>query len=212
MGVKNVGRKWWKGKFLCYNGSMKKLIVKSQLDNAEPLNQQLEGMGMELSPVIWQHERVYLPSDFRPAMNYPRMVMRTEVRTTEQPAIYSMYLKRHIEDSGIDWVNFTDVKDYTEATGIIHQLGFRKVAEVSRQRRELWLDDKTVIFLDKVEGLEGYYLKVEAELNEDEPVELLRKDLFSILSMFGQTTFVMQAYYNLLTAPEQPYIIPSEEP
>ena len=42
-------------------------------------------------------------------MNYPRLVMRTEVRTTAQPAEYFMYLKRHIEDSGVDCVNFTRV-------------------------------------------------------------------------------------------------------
>ncbi len=36
-------------------------------------------------------------------MNYPRLVMRTEVRTTAQPAEYFMYLKRHIEDSGVDY-------------------------------------------------------------------------------------------------------------
>lgn len=165
---------------------------------------------MELSPVIWQHERVYLPSDFRPAMNYPRLVMRTEVRATDQPAIYAMYLKRHIEDSGVDWVNYTEVKDYTEASGIIHQLGFRKAAEISRQRQELWLDDTTVIYVDKVEGLETYYLKIEAGIQEGESVELLRKDLFNIMSMLGQETFIMQAYFDLMNNVEQPYFIPQE--
>lgn len=181
-----------------YNGSMKKLIVKSQLADYEALIKRLTDLGMELSPVIWQHERVYLPSDYKPEMNFPRLVMRTEVRATDQPAIYAMYLKRHIEDSGVDWVNFTEVKDYTEASGIIHQLGFRKVAEISRQRRELWLDDKTVIYLDKVEGLDSYYLKVEAELIEGEPVDLLRRDLFGMLQVLGQTSFTMETYFNLV--------------
>lgn len=189
---------------------MKKLIVKSQLPDRVAFDRQLANIGMELSPVIWQHERVYLPSDYRPAMNFPRLVMRTEVRTTEQPAIYSMYLKRHIEDSGVDWVNFTEVKNYTEATGIIHQLGFRKVAEVSRQRQELWLDDKTVIYLDKVEGLDGYFLKLEAELIDDEPIDLLRRDLFNILHMLGQETFVMQTYFSLFSEQIQPYFLPEE--
>ncbi len=187
---------------------MKKLIVKSQLPERTELDRKLTATGLELSPVIWQHERIYLPSDYRPEMNFPRMVMRTEVRSTEQPAIYAMYLKRHIEDSGIDWVEYTEVKDYTAASGIIHQLGFRKVAEVSRQRQEIWLDDKTVIYVDKVEKLDGYYIKVEAEIIDGEPVDLLRRDLFQILSMLGQTTFTMQAYFDLLTSGEQPYIIP----
>ena len=187
---------------------MKKLIVKSQLPDRASLDTQLTNIGMELSPVIWQHERVYLPSDYRPAMNFPRMVMRTEVRSTDKPATYAMYLKRHIEDSGVDWVDFTEVKDYTAASGIIHQLGFRKVAEISRQRQELWLDDKTVIYLDKVESLPEHFIKIEAELSEDEPVDLLRRDLFNILQMLGQTTFTMQTYFDLISGGEQPYIIP----
>ncbi len=184
---------------------MKKLIVKSQLIDRTMLDQQLASIGMEWSPVIWQHERIYLPHDYRPAMNFPRLVMRTEVRTTSQPAAYAMYLKRHIEDSGVDWINFTQVKDYTEASGIIHQLGFRKVAEVSRQRQEVWMDEKIVLYLDKVEGLENYYLKVESELRDDEPVDILRRDLFKILSTLGQTTFTMQAYFDLLQNAEQQY-------
>lgn len=171
-------------------------------------DQQIAGIGMEMSPVVWQHERVYLPHDYRPAMNFPRMVMRTEVRATDQPAIYTMDLKRHIEDSGIDWVNSTQVKDYTEASGIIHQLGFRKVAEISRQRQGLRLDERTVIYVDKVDGLEGTYLKIEAELDDSDSVDALRADLWTILSMLGQETFLMQPYFDLMQNGGQPYLIP----
>lgn len=196
------------GRVMCYNGSMRKLIVKSQLAERAGLDQQLVNIGMELSPVIWQHERVYLPHDYRPDMNFPRLVMRTEVHAVNQTPIYAMYLKRHIEDSGIDWVNYTEVKDYTEASGMIHQLGFRKVAEISRQRQELWLDDKTVIYVDKVEGLPGYFIKLEAELVDGEPVDLLRRDLFSILQMFGQETFTMQTYFSLLKGESEAFFLP----
>lgn len=193
---------------LCYNKHMKKLIVKSRLADRERFDQQIAGIGMELSPVIWQHERIYLPHDYRPAMNFPRLVMRTEVKTTEQPATYVMYLKRHIEDSGVDWVNYTQVKDYTEASGIVHQLGFRKVAEVSRQRQELRLDERTVIYVDTVDGIDGQFIKLEAELDENESVDALRADLFTILMMLGQETFVMQPYFDLVQNVEQPYLIP----
>ncbi len=193
---------------ICYNGDMKKLIVKSQLADREVFLQRMTDLGMELSPVIWQHERVYLPHDYKPEMNFPRLVMRTEVRATNQPAIYAMYLKRHIEDSGIDWVNYTEVKDYTEASGMIHQLGFRKVAEISRQRQELWLDDKTVIYLDKVEGLDSYYVKIEAEMIEGEPVDLLRKDLFNMLQILGQSTFTMETYFSLVGGSTEAFVLP----
>lgn len=203
-----MGKYLAKGSRLCYNEGMKKLIVKSRLADRERFDQQIAGIGMELSPVIWQHERIYLPHDYRPAMNFPRLIMRTEVQTTEQPAIYAMYLKRHIEDSGIDWVNYTQVKDYTEASGIVHQLGFRKVAEVSRQRQELRLDERTVVYVDTVDGIDGQYIKLEAELDDNESVDALRADLFTILVMLGQETFTMQPYFDLVQNMEQPYLIP----
>lgn len=188
---------------------MKKLIVKSLLASRKDFERRIAGIGSAMSPVIWQHERIYLPHDYRPGMNFPRLVMRTEVRATDQPAVYSMYLKRHIEDSGLDWVNFTQIGDYTEASGIIHQLGFRKVAEVSRQRQEMWLDNRTVIYLDDVEGLEGTYIKLEGEMDEHESVEALRADLFKILDMLGQKAFTMQAYFQLLHEEPQFYLLPA---
>ncbi len=187
---------------------MKKLIVKSLLQDRSAFEKQLASIGMEISPVIWQHERIYLPHDYRPAMNFPRLVMRTEVRTTEEPAVYALYLKRHIEDSGVDWVNFTEVKNYTEASGIVHQLGFRKVAEVSRQRREIALDERTVIYLDDLEGINGTFIKIEAELDDNESVDALRADLFSVLAMLGQETFTLQPYFELLKGEPQFYMLP----
>lgn len=177
---------------------MKKLIVKSALRSLPALEEQLGNIGMEFSPVVWQHERIYVPHDFKPKMNLPRMMMRTEVVATDQPANYYLYLKRHIEDSGVDWVHATPIGNYTEMSGIIHQLGFRKMAEMSRQRRALWIDRQTVIYLDKVEGLEDYYLKIEAELGDDDSVEALWKDLLNMLAMLGQESFTMQTYAELL--------------
>lgn len=177
---------------------MKKLIVKSRVENLASFEAQVAAIGQELSPVIWQHERVYVPHNYQEGRNLPRMITRTEVRETNQPAIYTLFLKRHIEDSGIDWVNATTVGDYNETSGIIHQLGFSKVAEISRQRRELRLDERTVIYEDKVEGLNGGYLKIEANIEEGESIDALRSDLFTILSMFGQKTFVMETYAGLI--------------
>ncbi len=177
---------------------MKKLIVKSRLLDEANFVDQIVGTGQELSPVIWQHERVYVPHDYREGQNLPRMITRTEVRDTNTPAVYSLFLKRHIEDSGVDWVNKTVVGDYNETSGIIHQLGFQKAAEISRQRQEVWLDERTVIYLDHVEGLNEAFLKIEADLDDGEPIDALRSDLFRILEMLGQKTFVMETYANLV--------------
>lgn len=176
---------------------MKMLIVKSRLLDEANFYAQIAGIGEEMSPVIWQHERVYVPHNYREGQNLPRMITRTEVRNTNAPAVYSLHLKRHIEDSGIDWVNMTMVSDYNETSGIIHQLGFQKIAEISRQRRELRLDERTILYLDQVEGIATPYLKIEARLEEGEPVDALRGDLFKILEMLGQKTFVMETYAKL---------------
>lgn len=193
---------------LCYNVLMKKLIVKSPIADMADFEMKALRAGLQFSAAIWQHERVYVPRDFRPNMNMPRLVMRTEVVTTEQPAQYYLYLKRHIEDSGVDLLNLTAIGDYTEASGIIHQLGFRKVAEVSRQRRELALDARTTIYLDVVEGLEGGFVKIEFVLDEATPVEAARQELFTTLSLFGRQTFLLQTYAEMLTNDIQPYFLP----
>lgn len=188
---------------------MKKVIVKSQLESATALVQRLYNIGYEFEAPIWQHERIYLPHDFRPHMNFPRLIMRTEVLETDKPAQYALYLKRHIEDSGVDYVNFTGVTDYTEATGIVHQLGFRKVAEVSRQRRVIQLDAKTAIFIDTVEGIENPFVKIEAVLEEGASVEALRRELYKSLALFGQETFLLQTYAEIMAGGQiQPYYLP----
>ncbi len=190
---------------------MRKLIVKSQLVDRAKFDRKLANIGMVLSPAIWQHERVYVAHDYRPRMNYPRLMLRTEVAATDQPARYALRLKRHIEDSGdsgVDWVNSTLVADYTEATMMIHQLGYRKMTEVSRQRQELILDERTVIYLDTLEGVPQPFLKIEAELTDEMSVEAVRKELFTTLDLLGQETFLMQTYAELMTEQMQPYYLP----
>ncbi len=188
---------------------MRKMIVKSQLADRAAFEEQLAGIGMKLSPVRWQHERVYVPRDFRPQTNQPRMVMRTEMRAVNRPPQYAMYLKRHIEDSGLDFVHVTPVENYLGATGIIHQLGFRKLAEVSRQRREVRLDEKMVIYVDAVERLDGEFIKIEADLAEDETVGNLKESLFRTLKMLGIEMVVFQTYAEMIESNLiQPYYLP----
>lgn len=155
--------------------------------------------GIVFSDVIWQHERIYLPHDFRPRMNFPRIMMRTELVATDVPASYAIQLKRHIEDSGVDVVHYTTVGDYTEATALVHQLGYRKVAEVSRQRREVRLDGQTVIYLDQVENIELPFVKAEVDVLSDEAVSATRTELFETLKLLGLQEYTTQSYAELLT-------------
>lgn len=177
---------------------MKKVVLKSQVLDQAKLEKKIANIGMSFSPAVWQSERIYWLSDFKPRMNLPRMILRTEVAETDKPATYYLYLKRHIEDSGIDFVHLTTVGNYAEVIEIIKQLGYREAADVSRQRRTLQLDGHTVLYLDIVEGIDGVFLKLEVEMMDDTPVDVVRATLFETLSLLGLETFMMQTYAELL--------------
>lgn len=188
---------------------MKKVVLKSQVPDLAKLEKKMSNIGMAFSPAVWQSERIFWPSDFRPGMNQPRLVLRTEVAQTDQPATYYLYLKRHIEDSGLDFVHMTTVGDYTEAIEIVKQMGYREAADVSRQRRTLQLNGHTVLYLDTVEGIDGVFLKLEVEMLEEAPVDAVRATLFETLSLLGLETFMMQTYAELLAGNTlQPYYLP----
>ena len=82
------------------------------------------------------------------------------------------------------------------------------MTEVSRQRQELVLDERTVIYLDTLEGVPQPFLKIEAELTDEMSVEAVRKELFTTLDLLGQETFLMQTYAELMTEQMQPYYLP----
>ena len=98
---------------------MKKIIVKCKLASREGFVDKLSDIEMEFSPIYWQHDRVYVPKGYKRGINMPRLLMRTEMKAVDKPAKYYLILKRHIEDSGVDVVDETVVKDYTEMVNII---------------------------------------------------------------------------------------------
>lgn len=192
---------------------MKRIVLKSQVPDRAKLEQKVANIGMEFSPAVWQQERIYWPSGFRSGMNQPRLILRTEVAQTDQPALYYLYLKRHIEDSGLDLMTMTTVGDYAETVEMIQQLGYREAANVSRQRQTLQLDERTVIYLDTVEGIDGAFLKLEVELIDGKvSVDVVRATLFETLALLGLETFMMQTYAELLAGNTlQPYYLPRPE-
>ncbi len=177
---------------------MKKIILKAKLKNHEEFAKKLEDIEFEFSPIIWQHDRVYLPKGFKHGMNYPRIIMRTEMKAVDKPAKYKMILKRHIEDSGVDVVDETEVKDYAEGVNIIHQLGFKKINEVSRKRQEIDMGDGTMLFMDNVEGVPGYYGKIETKIEENDSVNEVVDDLTKTFKVLGVDDIVEKAYFEQL--------------
>ena len=165
---------------------MKKAILKVKMKDRVALDTQMRELGLEFGPVVWQHDRVYLPRGYRPNMNLPRMIMRTEMTTVDEPAKYYLTLKRHISDSGIDIVDQTRVSDYVEAVNMIHQLGFGSAIEVSRRRQVLDIGESAVMYLDEVEKVPGYYLKLETKIEDNEKVREVMDDLRRTMRLFGQ--------------------------
>lgn len=173
---------------------MRKVIVKAKLSSRDRFESKLSDIDLDFSAIYWQHDRVYVPRDYKKNSNYPRLIMRTEMRAVDKPAKYTLILKRHIEDSGIDIVEETAVKDYENTVNIILQLGFKPLTEVSRRRQDLKMGEGTDIFLDKIENLSGYYAKIESEITPDDSAVGARLDLEKTFNTLGESNFVSEPY------------------
>lgn len=176
---------------------MKKVIVKCKVASREKFEKKLSDIEMEFSPVYWQHDRVYVPKGYKRGINLPRLIMRTEMKAVDKPAKYVLLLKRHIEDSGIDISEETLIKDYSEMVNIILQLGFKPQKEVSRRRQEIKMGENTWLFLDNVDGTNGYYVKLETKLEEGDSVEEVKDDLIKTLAVFGEKNRVETSYSDI---------------
>ena len=175
---------------------MKKVIVKCKLKNRDEFEKKMSEIDMDFSPMYWLHERVYVPRNYQKRASFPRLILRTEMKAVDRPAKYELQLRRHIEDSGIDIVDTTIIRDYQEAANIILQLGFEAQNEVSSRRQELVLGKGTKLFLDKVDGVAGYFAKIETDLGENDKVEEVRREIISTFKQFGQdaSTVVENTY------------------
>lgn len=179
---------------------MKKVILKCKLKDRDDFEQKLSDIDLDFSPVFWQHDRIYVPKNYQPNSNFPRLIMRTEMKSVDEPANYSFILKRHIEDSGVDITEETPVQNYEKLVNIILQLGFKPIAEVSRRRQSLEMGEGTYIYLDKVDNLQGYYAKIESELAEKDSVTEARLDLEKTFKTLGEANFINAPYSELQKA------------
>lgn len=176
---------------------MRKVIVKCKLKNRDEFEKKLSDIDLDFSQIYWQHDRIYVPRNYKPHANFPRLIMRTEMRSVDKPAKYYFILKRHIEDSGVDIAEETVIKDYEKIVNIILQLGFKPIAEVSRRRQDLKMGEGNFIFLDKVDGKSGYYAKIESDLSPEDSVFAARQDLEKTFKTLGESNFVNEAYFEL---------------
>ncbi len=176
---------------------MRKVILKCKLKSRDEFEQKLADIDLDFSPIYWQHDRIYVPRNYKPHSNFPRIIMRTEMKAVDKPAKYFFVLRRHIEDSGVDIVEETTTKDYESMVNIILQLGFKPIAEVSRRRQELKMGEGTTIYLDKVDNLSGYYAKIESDLQSTDSVQSAKEDLVKTFQTLGESHFVDKPYFEL---------------
>lgn len=176
---------------------MKKAILKCKLTSRDKFEDKLSDIDLDFSAIYWQHDRVYVPRGYKRGMNLPRLVMRTEMKAVDKPPKYSLILRRHIEDSGVDVVEETIVKDYENTANIILQLGFKPAGEVSRRRQDLKMGEGTYIYLDKIDGKNGYYAKIESNLVANDSVTDAKIDLQKTFETLGESNFTDNAYFEL---------------
>ncbi len=183
---------------MCYNVIMKKVILKCKLANRNRFEKKLSDIDLNFSGIFWQHDRVYVPRGYRRSLNLPRLVMRTEMHTVDETPKYSLILRRHIEDSGVDIVEETPVTDYATTVNIILQLGFKPAGEVSRRRQELEMGAGNKIYLDEIDGREDeHYAKIESVLVDGDSVTEVKLDLEKTFKTLGESDFIESAYFEL---------------
>jgi len=176
---------------------MKKVILKCKLKNRDDFEEKLSDIDFDFSPIYWQHDRIYVPRGYKKNSNFPRLIMRTEMKAVDKPAKYYFILRRHIEDSGVDIIEETSIKDYEKMVNIILQLGFKPIAEVSRRRQDLKMGEGTFIYLDKIDNLPGYYAKIESNLTDKDSVLEAKEDLKKTFETLGELNFVESTYFEI---------------
>lgn len=176
---------------------MKKVIIKCKLLNRDRFEDKLSDIDMDFGAIYWQHDRVYTPRGYKPRSNFPRLVMRTELKSIDETPQYFLILRRHIEDSGIDIIEKTPVFDYAATVNILLQLGFRQAGEVSRRRQDLNMGEGTIIHLDELDGRDESYAKIETELADNDSVTGIREELKKTFKALDETDIVESAYFEL---------------
>lgn len=176
---------------------MKKIILKCRLKDRDNFEEKLSDINMDFGSIYWQHDRVYVPRGYKPKSNFPRLVMRTELKAIDEQPQYFLILRRHIEDSGIDIVEKTPVTDYANTVNIILQLGFRQAGEISRRRQDLDMGEGTIIHIDALDNRDETYAKIETNLTSTDSVTEVKNDLKKTFETLGESDLIELPYVEL---------------
>ena len=164
---------------------MRTIIYKSKLADRDVFEARLSYLDYDFGPVYWQHNRVFVPKNYQNHNNYPRMILRIEMKAVDRPAKYDLICKRHIEDSGVTISHVTQVRDYAEAANILLQLGFVMQAEIPRRRQSLEINKNTKVYIDQIDNQKEDFVKIEITLDDNEKVGEGQRKLEGLLAEFG---------------------------
>ena len=177
---------------------MKQAIIKFKIADRDRFESRLEDGGYDLSLIYWLHDRTYVPRGYKPRSNFPRLTMRTTMHAVDEPPIYTLVLRRHIEDSGLDIVEETPVTDYVATANIIAQLGFIQAGEVSRRRQTCQLKDGITLHLDDLDGpTSATYAKLETALADQASPITTKTALIHLAKTLGEDAIVEKPYVEL---------------
>ncbi len=184
---------------------MRKTIIKMKLNSRIDFIEMLSEINFKFSAPYWQHDRVFVPKRFTRDKAMPRLSLRTIVKDPEKKATYALVMRRHFEDDKFDLVNATIVKDYSETAHILYQMGYELRYEVSRRREELHMGESVNVYIDKIDGLPGYYGRIESDLADGDDPQQAYNDIietFKILHVTGKP--VSETYGEILESKKDP--------
>ncbi len=182
---------------------MKKTIVKAKLSNRVDFVTTLAEINFKFSEPYWQHDRIFVPRGFNREKSQPRLALRTIVKGAGDTT-YVLILRRHFENNHTDLINATPVTDYAEAAHILYQLGYELKYEVTRHREELSMGETIKVYIDKIDQIEGYYVKIESDLDDHDNTEEAYDDLLETLKVLGVRNEVVKQTYGELTEASAP--------
>ena len=180
-----------------YNYPMKKAILKCKLENPDDFKRKLSDIEFNFSDTYWHHDRIYVPKNYQPKSNFPRLIMRTETKPKDTQPQFYLILKRHVEDSGLDITETTITDEYEKMVNIVFQLGFKFAAEISCHRQSLVVGEGTCIHLDKIDSLPGYYAKIESDITTPDSVTEAHLDIEKTFRTLGESNFIKSAYFEI---------------
>ncbi len=168
---------------------MKKAIVKMRISTRAELISTLGRLDFNFTEPFWQHDRIFTPRNYSRESSLPRLILRTSVLVPNEDPVYSLLMRRHINNRHLDYLNEFVISNYTEAAHMLYQLGYELRTEFGRQRQILSMSDDVKIYIDHLDGTDQSYAKIETNLRDNDDPELAYQDLletFKVLEIVGE--------------------------